>query len=315
MKTRRQTNFVWGVVSLALALVLVARALNLIPDGIFDLITRAWPLLLVLTGLGIFLRSRIPLGGFIALLLSAALAAGVTVYAFSSRAEQQRSDYQTEFSQPIEGSITLLRVRLQTLATDVELVRSLDDTAISGEFVGSSESTVQVNYIEAGDGTAEFTLSEQQLNQFPMLAAIGRGMLRVELPAEIPMDIEFEGTNGSANINGRDLWLERLNINLRRGDALVTLPAYDPQASPDDATLGAWAVTSGDITVRVPDTIAARLELDRGLSGIPPQYDPSLYNLLANGTLEARNFDAAEIKVRYNITAPGGAIRLEVVPE
>lgn len=316
MKTRRQTNLLWGVVLLAIAMVLLLRALGQLPDGIYNLITRAWPSLLVLAGLGIFLRGRVPVGSGIAFILTAVLVGGIAAYSFSTRAEQQREDNQVEFAQPVGGGITLLRVIVQTLATDVEFVRSLEENVVSGEFVGSTESDIQVNYAEAGDSTATFTLREEQPGAFPMLAAIGRGRLRLELPSEIPMDIEFIGADGNATVNALDIWVERLNIDLREGDALVTLPEYDPQGSPEDSTLGAWAVRNGDITVFVPSSVAAHLELDRGLSGIQPQYDPTIYNLLATGTtgaLEARNFDTAEIRVRYNITAPRGQIRLEVV--
>jgi hypothetical protein len=318
MRIRRQTNLLWGVVLLAAAIILVLRALGQIPDGVYDLIARAWPSLLVLAGLGIFLRGRLPFGSGIAFILTALLVGGLAAYSFSTRAEQQRNDNQVEFAQPVGDGITLLRVRLHTLATDVILARSAGESAISGDFVGSTESDIQVDYVEDGDGTATFTLSEVRPAAFPMLAAIGRGALRVELPPEVPTDIEFIGVQGDATLDARDIWVERLNIDLREGDALVTLPLYDPQGSPDDATLGAWAVRNGNITVVVPTAVAAHLELDRGLSGIQPQYDATVYNLLATGTtgaLEARNFDTAEIRVRYNITAPRGQIRLDVAPE
>jgi len=318
MKARRQTNLLWGIVLLAVAIIFLLRALGQLPDGIFDLITRAWPSLLVLAGLSVFLRGRVPLGAGIALVLTAVLVGGMAAYSFSVRAEQQREDNRVEFAQPLGAGITLLRVRVQTLATSVDVVASLEQGTISGEFLGSTESDIQVDYVEVGDGTATFTLSETQPAGFPRLAAIGRGALRLQLPPEIPADIEFIGAAGDATMDARDIFVERLNINLAEGDVLVTLPEYDPQGSPDDATLGGWVVQDGNITVVIPPLVAARLELDRGLSGIQPQYDPTVYNLLATGTtgaLEARNFDSAAIRVRYNITAPRGQIRLEVASE
>jgi hypothetical protein len=318
MKIRRQTNLLWGVVLLAIVVVLFLRALGQIPDGVYDLMLRALPALLVLAGLSVFLRGRVPFGSGLAFILTAILVGGVATYSFSTRAEQQRDDNRVNFEQPVSDGITLLRVRLHTLTTDVILARALDGGSISGEFVGSSESAIQVDYTEAGDGTATFTLREAQPGGFPSLSAVGRGQLSIELPPQLPTDIEFIGADGDATLDARDIWLERLNIDLREGDALVTLPAYDPQGSSDDAMLGAWAVRDGDITVVVPTSVAAHLELDRGLSGIQPQYDPTVYNLLATGTtgaLEARNYDTAEIRVRYHITAPRGQIRLDVAPE
>ena len=90
MKTRRQTNLLWGVVLLAATIVLVLRALGQIPDGIYDLISRAWPALLVLAGLAILLRGRVPLGSGVAFVLTALLVGGMAAYSLSTRAEQQR---------------------------------------------------------------------------------------------------------------------------------------------------------------------------------------------------------------------------------
>jgi hypothetical protein len=318
MKIRRQTNLLWGIVLLIVSVVFLLRALGQVPDGIFDLIIRAWPALLVLAGLSVFLRGRVPLGSGIAFVLTAVLVGSMGVYSFSTRSEQQRDDNHVEFAQPVGEGITLLRVRMQTLTTRVDVVAALQQSTISGDFIGSTESEIEADYVEAGDGTATFTLRETRPGGVPRLDAIGRGALRLELPPDIPTDLEFIGAAGDATLDARDIFVERLNINLAEGDALVTLPEYDPQGSSDDATLGGWAVLNGDITVVIPPAVAAHLELDRGLSGIQPQYDPTVYNLLATGTtgaLEARNFDSAAIRVRYNITAPRGQIRLQVASE
>jgi len=115
VKIRRRTNLLWGVVLLAVAIVYLLRALSLLPEGIYDVIVRAWPILLVLGGLSILLRDRIPLGGFIALVLSGILAAGVVTYGFSNRALQPRSDYQQAVNEAIAEGVTLLRIRIETL--------------------------------------------------------------------------------------------------------------------------------------------------------------------------------------------------------
>ncbi len=309
---RRRTNFLFGLALLAVALVLVLRALDLIPPGIYDLIARAWPALLVLGGLAIFLRERVRFGSLLALVVSAALVGGVAAYAFSIRAVQERDGYQMAIAQAIGGNITLLRVQVDTGSTEVELVRALTERQVTGQFVGSTESQVSVDYTEAGDSTATLIVRETQPNPYPLLEAIGRGRLRLELPPGVALDVDFQGANGQASLNLSGLAIERLNMDLRLGDALVTLPAYDPQASPEDAVLGVLAARDGDVTLFVPDTVAARLELAGG-SGLAPQYDAGLYNLLANGVLEARNYDTFSIKLRYVIEAPRGQVSLQVV--
>jgi hypothetical protein len=315
MKFTRRTNLLWGVVLLAVAVILLLRALALLPEGVYDIIARGWPLLLVLAGLSILLRDRVPVGSLIALVLCAVLAGGVVSYAFSNRAGQQREDYRETILQAVDEGVTLLRIRVETLATDVELRGSTSENReVSGEFVGSSESQVSVVYTQDDEQSATFTIRETQPNQFPMLEAIGRGRLSLELPPEIPIDVQFIGEEGAASLNMDGLDLERLNVDVKQGDVLITLPAHDPLYSEDSDSLGTLEAEAGDMTIFVPDEVAARLELQA--AGGAPQYDSSIYNLLAGGAgiLEARSFDIAEVKLRYTLNVPRGQVRLEVAP-
>jgi hypothetical protein len=311
MKATRRTNLLWGFIALAVALIVLLRALDVIPPGIADLIGRAWPLLLVLAGLSILLRERLRFGSLVTLIVSSLLVAGVITVAFSSRATQIRSDYQNTLDHSVSPDINLLRVQVITLSTDVEIVRSLQTRSISGQFIGSSESLFTSQYNEPGDGAADLSISESRPNQFPLLEAIGRGTFRLELPADIPLDVEFKGDDGTLVFNMSGLSLERLNMDLQQGNAVVSLPAYQPLGSSGDAPLGTFVVRDGHVTVRVPGDVAARLELNRGGSPSQPVYDSQLYNYLVGDILEARNFDTAAIKLRYALTAPRGLITVE----
>src|SRR5262245_49279508 len=126
MKAQRRTNLLWGLVFLAVSVLALLSALGILPTGIADLVGRAWPILLVLGGLSILLRDRVPLGGVIALVICIALVAGVTLAAFSNRATQERDEHQQPIAQEIGSNINLLRLRVNALTTDVELVRALE---------------------------------------------------------------------------------------------------------------------------------------------------------------------------------------------
>ncbi|MCA0456516.1 MAG: hypothetical protein LCI00_21260 [Chloroflexi bacterium] len=310
MKIPRRTNFLFGLVILAAAIVFLLQALDVIPVGIADIINRAWPVVLVLFGLGIFLRDRVRLGGLIALMVGGLLVGGMAATAFSSRATGQRTDYTEPINQPVTAGINLIRVSVQTLSTDVEIVRSLDARLISGEFVGSSESLLTTTYTEGDDSTANLTITETQPNQFPLLERMGRGRFTLELPADVAIDFDFRGSDGILTLNMSGLSLERLNMDLAKGDALVTIPAYQPLSAREDSPIGTFIVRDGDINVFVPPNVGARFELNRGGSGLEPIFDTLDFNYLVGDILEARTFDAAEIKLRYAITAPRGQITI-----
>lgn len=312
MRVPRRTNFLWGLIALAVAVLILLNSLNIIPPGIADLLGRAWPTLLVIAGLSIFLRDRLRIGELVALLVGVGLVGAMAAASFSSRTAQPRDDYQQTLDEPVGESITLLRVQLRLLDTDVEIVRTLQGRSALGQFTGSRESLVNIQYAEADDGTASLTVDETRPNAFPLLDAVGRGSFRLELPADVPLDVSFEGLNGALTLNLSGLALERLNFDLHQGSAIVNLPEYRPLNPRSQDGQGVFVVRDGSITIRVPQTVAARLTLNRGGSGFQPVYDALVYNYLANDILEARNFDAAEIQLRYGVTAPRGTITLEV---
>ncbi|MBZ0296868.1 MAG: hypothetical protein K8L99_30180 [Anaerolineae bacterium] len=312
MRTRRRTNLVWGLLLVALALVVVLHALGNVPEGIYDLFLRAWPVLLVFAGLSIFLRPRMALGNWLALVISVALVVGVSAMAFNARVTQQRDDYQEPVAQVVSPEVTLLRLRLDMQTADIEILpATIADRQINGLFSGSVESDLETTYSQEG-ASATLSLVESQSSAYPLLENVGRGTLRLELPPGLPLDVEIQGDSGDVLLNTSGLSIERMNLDLQEGDALVTLPAYEPLGSQGSESLGTLAVRNGDITLSIPPEVGARLELNRGGSGIEPEYDPAVYNFLVGDVLEARNIENAGITARYTVTAPRGRIRVQV---
>ncbi|MFN8562509.1 MAG: hypothetical protein U0703_13030 [Anaerolineae bacterium] len=309
---RRRTNLLWGLVVLALALVVLARALGYVPDGLVDLIVRAWPALLLLAGLSFLLRNRVPFGDVIALVVSAAVAGLIISSAYSARATQQRTDIRQPIQQTLGANLTLLRLRVQTLSTDVDLLGTLTSD-VRGEFVASSDNEIQLSYTEAADNSATLTLHEvRESGDFPMLETMGRGSLHLELPPNVPIDVEFVGQEGNIVLNMGGTALERLNVTSVRGDVVVTLPEYQPLMSQSQELLGTLTVGNGNLALFIPTAVAARLEMDRSGSGIQPEYDPDVYNYLVGDILEARNINTAQIILRYALHVPHGRIRVQV---
>lgn len=311
---KRRTNLLLAIVLLAVALVLLLKALNILPEGLYDLLLRAWPALLVLAGLSLLLRARLRFGGIAALVVSIALVVGLASLAFSTRAGQQREDNRVTIDQPIEAQVTTLQINVETLSTEVEISSAIgDQRRITGEFVGSLQSELLITYETTGE-IATFTFIEAQPGGFPLLESIGRARLRLELPAGLAVGLAFAGENGTTTFNLDGINLERLNINLISGDAVVALPNYRPLLQSGTEPLGELAVRGGNITLLVPAEIAGRFELNRGGSSIRPDFDPDIYNFIDDRILEARGVLDEDIDIRYRITAPRGVISLQVIP-
>jgi hypothetical protein len=69
------------------------------------------------------------------------------------------------------------------------------------------------------------------------------------------------------------------------------------------------------VTLFIPPTVAARLELDHGGSGIEPIFDSTVYEEIGGVLLENRNFANADIVIRYRVVIPNGQIRVETLAE
>lgn len=316
----RASGVLWGLIALAISGLVLLRALDVVPQGLYDLVVRAWPTLLIVAGLGVLLRNRIPFGGFIALGISIALAVNIGALAFSSRSTQQRTDYSHPIAQPVSEGISLIEVNLSTLTTDLEIILTSDENtrAIGGAFVGSMESVITQEYSEGIDGRASLLLHETQPNAFQDLEAIGRGTLQLTLPTEIGVDLVINNQSGSTILNLDGVAIERLNLDLMRGDAIVTLPEYAPQSptaqQDPNALTGSLTIRDGSLTMTIPERVAASLELNRGDGAFEPEFDELRYNYLRSDVLENRDIDDSPLVIRYALTVPRGRIRIIDAP-
>lgn len=317
MRQRKRTNFLLGLVLAAAAVIILLRSLEIIPPGPADIAARAWPVLLIFIGLASLLAQRIAFGRLLALVLSGGLVAGVALAAYSNQSSELKTDQRVIIEDLVAGidlsGVTLLEIGLETLTTDVELLSS--DSAqprITGEFVGSLASVITANYTTQPDGRASFIVREEREEQLPPLDAVGRGRLSLQIPANIALAFAFRGEDGDILFNMSDLSLERLTIELVRGDVVVTLPEYAPLSPNAAEQPGVITAGNGDVTLFIPPTVAARLELNRQGSGIAPQFDDNIYRYLQGDVLEARTFEEPEaIQLRYILNVGRGLIRVE----
>jgi len=314
MRVKTQRNILFGLVIAALAVLWVLRALGLFPPYLNDLIVRATPIALVVAGLSLLLRGRVPGSEVIAFILSVALLGGVGYTAFNVRQAQERDENQLTVEETLDESLVLLRVRLQSLATDVEITRAPagEDRTIRVSYAGSTERDLAQSFIEDDETSATLTVNEIRLNPVDMLEAVGRGTMLVELPAEVPVDLQLEAVDGEERLNLGGVLLERLNLNQTSGEVFLNLPAYSPVFSRPEDTLGTLALASGPMTIRVPEAVAARFDMSESTGG-EPNYDPAEYNLLfSRDILEARDIDVAEIVQRYNLVVSRGQLVVTV---
>jgi phage shock protein PspC (stress-responsive transcriptional regulator) len=315
-----------ALVLLLIPLFIVLRIVGVLPAGMDDLVIRSWSALLIFFGLWVVLRHRIAFGGVIALLVSVALTVGIATLAFNARSGEKSTaqDLQIVIPNPeahnlaaISDAITTLQINLTTLDTDVQVAVNTDGTRlIRGSFLGSSNSQIDLDYVEDG-AIATFTLQERAGSDFPRLEDLGRGELRIQIPAGIAVAIAFRGERGDVfNFDLATLNLERLNLEIVEGRALVTLPRYQPLSPSVQQRPGEWTIVQGDIDVLIPDEVGVRFLLDRGRNREPQAgqtHDDLLYRVELDGNdyvLVSRRYDVQDYRVQVRVDVLNGRLRV-----
>ncbi len=314
--TKRRVYWAWGVIPVGIASVLMLYTLEAIPPGLFDLLTRAWPILLILVGLLLLLRGRMPLGGLVALGISAALVGGVATIAYSTRASQERTENEIRISQSIDSSATLLVINVVVNNTDFTLRRATEARMVNGVFTGSAESDIVTTFNDEFELTVEYTIRETQPSQFPLLAAVGRGAMVLDIPADIAVALNIVVGEGLTTLNLSDLQLERLTLELDNGNAAITLPNYQPRSLDPAERPGDLTVRRGNLTLLAPNEIDVRVSFDRRGSGTPVQYDALYIDQRddVDGILR-REVESSDVRLFFDVTIPRGQLRLDVIRE
>ncbi|MCU0511528.1 MAG: PspC domain-containing protein [Anaerolineae bacterium] len=300
---------------LALALLpalLLAGTLQIIPAGLYDLLLRAAPVLLFFFGASLLMQRRVPAGGLLALLVSAGLAAGVAWYAYAGRVDTVLDENQVTVSDAIPAGVTTLQMNIEVLATEIRFGAAAPGTrTITVRFSGSQESVLEHSFSDDGSGLATFTLRETRPNPYPRLESVGRGVMTVDVPAGIATSIAFAGESGNATFDLSLVNLERLNVDLAQGDALVTLPAYQPLSPGVAQNPGELAVQNGDLRIVLPAAAAGRFSIAPNSS---PAIDETRYRIEIAGAqwlIIARDYDSSAIQLNYVLTVPRGSVRVD----
>lgn len=311
-------NVLVGLVLVILPLLAILGALNVIPPGLFDIIGRGLPAVLIFFGLWLLLRDRLTGGSVIALVVSLVLVGGIAVYAFSSRVGERRTENQITVSEDIESDVSLIQVNVETLDSDVQFIARTDgERTISAFYEGSTEHALDNEYTDDDSGLATFTIRERRTSDYPLLESIGRGALRVEFPEDIAVSVSYAGDNGTLTFDMDELNLERLNLDLERGDALITLPEYQPLSPSVQENPGQWSVLDGNLTVRVPEDVGLRLVMSQQSNTLPlpGQNFNDLYFLvqvvgLNDWILQSQGYDAFDIQLSAVVNVPGGRVQV-----
>lgn len=281
-----RSNWLWPLLIVVGAGLLIALTAGAIPPTVSDLIGRAWPILIVIFGLNGLIGRRIRFANFLILGLSILLTAGVIVTAYGKQSGQLRSEYQAQISQALAPDVKSIRLNITTLLAQLDVSFS-EGSTITGNFSGSVESKLESAFTVA-EGVGTLTLTESRTSAIPKLENIGRGKLTLILPAGLSLDdLTLRGGDGELMLRAGNATLKNLNIRLQKGTITATLPSLPPES----ALGGTLRTDSGDLTLTVPAGLTLRLTVEAG----NPTFNPASYLRLSSGEVQSigvRDFQA-----------------------
>jgi len=176
-------SLIWPLFVISIAVFWFAQSLGILNGPAVDLVLRAWPVLLVFAGLVLLIGRRVRFGNVAALILCVALIGGIASAAFGQQSTRVRTDNRKTFAQAIDPQIETVKLVVNMLNTEVIVTPGEAPTpTVQAEFTGSRDSRLTSDFqIDGTTGT--FTLVESQSSGLPSLEGLGRGQLKLTLPA------------------------------------------------------------------------------------------------------------------------------------
>jgi hypothetical protein len=290
--TTARRRVLWPLLIIALGVLWLLVAADALPNAVGDLMGRAWPALLVFFGFDVLWgRRRLRVRrlavemGWIGLLLTAALLAGVIALAYRQQADVLRSENVQTLVQALAPDVERVRVDARVLRTAVTISAAADGEELRAVYAGSRESYVTMAWSQDG-GTGLLSVAEEARNAIPRLADYGRGTLELLLPAGTYVEVlQVAGDSGDLAADLAQMRVAQLALTAGEGDVTVQLPTLDVMQ-------GRITARSGGIELIVPEGMALDVKLEAG-SGEPVYvYDSFRYDLLRDGELRRRNVAA-----------------------
>lgn len=251
---------VFGVMLTAASIILLLNTLDVLPWDVWRELWRLWPVLLILAGVKFVIPSMHPLVVFLLSIITVGVVLGFAFYV----AEDDRfsTDFEAFEYELVRGTATSLDLDLDFGAGELNILPlPADDTRLVVAELFDDKNHVDIDESMSGS-TRELTIRLES-SGFLFFGGGGDGRewtLRIN-PA-IPTTINIDGGAGQFVLDFEDTLVQGFDINVGAVDLDLTAPA---NAGHVDGTIDAGAA---DITVRVPDGVAARIDTDTGVSSV-----------------------------------------------
>lgn len=289
---------IWGIFLVFLGVIFLLQTLNVLPWGLWGILWRFWPVLLIITGLSILLHRFSPwlVGLLILAILGACLGIAIWQYGLSPPADIVTKSY----SEPL-GSLERAQIEIDFTAGSLTI----------SSLPSGSPNLMEINSeVRNGDGSigADFhcqgsegrlRLSTEQANR----KFWGEGGVRweVRFTRNIPLTIYIKSAASNVDLDLNDLALTELEMDIDVGNYVVKMP------SSAGTTYAYIKADVANIEVTIPDGVAAKLKADVDLSA----FEMSESRFPKKGDYYiSQDFESAENRVELELDCDIGRVQV-----
>ncbi len=316
----RYRSLFWPIILIGVGVFWLLGNLGVLPENYLWMLSRLWPLALIVIGLDIIIGRRSPVIGALIGLGAVALVLVLVFAGPSLGLVPPEVELITErFTESI-GSATSARVNLDLDIGKTTLAALTDpNTLIDAEITHFGE----VNFDVRGDKQKTISISHRasQINIGNWFLTTDTDRNRIwwdiRLSPEIPLTLNINGSIGETIIDLSELQIEDLEVDGDVGDFQITLPAMEKAYDVDiNGGVGAFEVILergaavnmridgdvGEFVIDVPADAAVRIdaEIDIGNVNIPSSFvrlSGGNDVIGESGIWETPGFDEAEVKI------------------
>lgn len=308
MENRHYRGVVGPVLLIGAGLFLLLNSLGYLSWDIWGVLWRLWPVLLIAAGLEILIGRRSLLGSLLVALVLLAVMFGALVwgvqqqqgsFGFPAVSFERGPTRSVSISQPLEGADSAvydIAFTAGQLIVDA-LPESSDLVSGSIELQSGEEASPR---FELKDGVAYFTLHGENPAVIPALGQWGDNATTWELNLnrDIPTRLKVSTGAGESLLDLSRLTLTELSVEAGIGRTELFVPRKGRVEAEVSNSVG-------ELIITIPPNVAARIELDKGLSSV----EVSGKNYRQEGdTYTSRDFATASDRVDLRVDTGLGSV-------
>jgi hypothetical protein len=283
---------VFGLLLLFLGIVFLLQSLGVIPWGLWHILWRLWPVLIITAGLSILLRRLNPWFASLLILIILFACLGIAIGQYNPSAPKEAAP--TIYTEAL-GNMERAQIKLNFNAGSL----------VVGSLPADSTNLVEVgSKAMYGDATVKTDFQRSDTEGKLYLKGDGNANTKweVKLNRNIPLTMDFTASVSDTKLDLNNLRVNDLSMKVDAGNYQVIMPASTGDIN------GYIKADLANLEVTLPTDAAARLKIQGDLGVV--EIDESRFPLQGNYYM-SRDFELAQNKIDLKIDCDMGRVQVK----